>query len=205
MIRIKINQSKTESHTTKHVPVWLHVTVLHHVSLQVAGLSESLVANLALVGSHAPVGEQVCVQVAQLLEQLPAQVASMWLDAVVPQDMRDQVVLGSVGLLTHTTLPSLLVSSHVDIITVIYMDVEAKLFSIGRPTTRRSFVAAMPGAEVLSWVERTRGEGHDRAGHEYGVWQEVAVKRWEVGRVEEKRRGRPNRRRSERLLFHLRR
>lgn len=179
--------------------------MLHHVSLQVAGLGESLVAHLALVGSHAPVGKQVCVQVAQLLEQLPAQIASMWLDTIVPQDMCDQVVLGSVGFLTHTTLPSLLISSHVHIVTVIYMDAEAKLFSTGRPTAWRYFMASMPGAELLSWVERTRGEGHDRAGHQYGVWQEVVVERWEVGRVEEKGRGRPNRRRSERLLFHLRR
>lgn len=184
-----------------NTPVWLHITMLHHVSLQVAGLSESFVAHLALVGPHAPVSEQVCVQVAQLLEQLPTQVASMRFDAIVSQDVRDQVVLGSVGLLAHTTLPSFLVSSHIYIVTVIHMDVE--LFSIGRPTTRSSIEATMPGSGVLLRVERTRREGHDRAGHEYGVWQEAVVERWKVGRVEEERRGRPNRRTTERLLFHL--
>ncbi len=193
-----------KKHAT-HVPVWLHITVLHHVSLQVAGLSEGLVAHLALVWPHALVGEQVCVQVAQLLEQLPTQVASMWLDAVVPQDVCDQVVLGGVGLLTHTTLPSLLISTHVYIITVINMDIETELFSTGRPIARRSVTAAMPGTEVLSWIERTRGEVHDRAGHEEGVWEEAVMERWEVGRVEQERRGRPDRGRTERLLFYLRR
>lgn len=177
--------------------------MLHHVSLQVAGLSEGLVAHLALVGPHALVGEQVCVQVAQLLKQLPTQVASMWLDAVVPQDVRDQVVLGGVGLLTHTALPSLLVSTHVNIIAVIHVDVETELFSTSRPTARRSVMATVPGAEVVSWVERTRGEVHDRAGHEEGVWEEAVVERWEVWRVQDERRGRPNRGRTERLLFHL--
>lgn len=113
--------SKTSA--THTAAVWLNVTVLHHVPLQVAGLSESLVAHLALVWPHALVGEQVCVQVAQLLEQLPTQVASMRLDAVVSQDVRDQVILGGVGLLTHTTLPPFLVSTHIYIITVIHMDV----------------------------------------------------------------------------------
>lgn len=160
-------------------------------------------AHLALVGPHALVGEQVCVQVAQLLEQLPAQVASVGLDAVVSQDVRDQVVFGGVGLLTHATLPSLLVSSHIYVITFIHVDVETQLFSAGHPTSRRSVVAAVPGAEVLLWVERAGGEGHDGAGHEYGVWEEAVVERWEVGWAEEERRGRPKRRRTEGLLFHL--
>lgn len=85
------------------------------------------------------------------------------------------------------------------------MDVETKLFGTGRPTSRRSVTATMPGAEVLSWVERTRGKVHDRAGHEEGVWEEAVVERWEEGRVEEERRGRPNTGRTERLLFHLHR
>ena len=179
--------------------------MLHHVSLQVAGLSEGLVAHCALVGPHALVGEQVSVQVAQLLEKLPTQVTPMRLDAVVPKDVRDQVVLGGVGLLAHTALPSLLISSHIHIITVIHVDVKAKLLSAGHPTARRTFSAAMPGVEVLSGVERTRGEVHDRARHEEGVREEAVVERWEVGRVEKEGRGRPNGGRTERLLFHLRR
>lgn len=98
--------------------------MLHHVSLQVAGLGEGLVAHLALVRTHALVGEQVRVQVAQLLKQLSTKVASMWLNAVVPQDVCDQVVLGGVGLLTHTALPPLLVSSHIDIVAVVNVDAE---------------------------------------------------------------------------------
>lgn len=185
--------------------VRLDVTVLHHVSLQVAGLSEGLVAHLALVGPHALVGKQVCVQVTQLLKKFPTQVTSMRLDAVVPQDMCNQVVLGGVGLFTHTTLPSLLVSTHIYIITIVHMDVETELFSTGRPTARRSVTAAMTRAGVLSWIERTSGEVHDWAGHEEGVWKEAVVERWEVGRVEEERRGRPHRGRAERLLLHLHR
>lgn len=165
----------SKASATHTATVWLHITVLHHVPLQVAGLCEGLVAHLALVGPHALVSEQVCVQVAQLLEQLPTQVASMWLDAIVPQDVCDQVVLGGVGLLTHTTLPSLLVSTHVYVITVIHVDIETELFSTGRPSTRRSVTAAMPGTEVLSWVERTGGEVHDGARHEEGVWEEAVV------------------------------
>lgn len=144
--------------------------MLHHVSLQVAGLGEGLVAHLTLVRTHALVSKQVRVQVAQLLKQLSTQVASVWLDAAVPQDVRDQVVLGGVGLLTHTTLPSLLVASYVHIVAVINMDVKTQLLSAGHATSRRSVTAAVTRSEILFGVERSRGEVHDRARHEEGVW-----------------------------------
>lgn len=160
----------SEASATHAAAVWLHVTVLHHVSLQVAGLGEGLVAHLALVRTHALVGEQVCVQVAQLLKQLSTQVAPMWLDAAVPQDMRDQVVLGGVGLLAHATLPSLLVTSHIHVVAVINMDVKTQLLSAGHPASRRSVTAAVTGSEVLFGVERPRGEVHDGPRHEEGVW-----------------------------------
>lgn len=187
-------------------PVRLHITVLHHMPLQVAGLSERFVAHLALVGPHSLVGEQVCVQMAQLLEQLPAQVAAVRLDAVVAQDVGDQIVLGGVGLLAHAALPPLLVPSHVYVITVVHMDIEAKFFGSGRPATWRGpLMAALPGAEVFSWVERTRGEGHDGARHEYGVGKEAVVNGGVVGRAEEERRRRPDGGRTEGLLLYLRR
>lgn len=187
-------------------PVRLHITVLHHMPLQVAGLSECFVAHLALVGPHALVGEQVRVQVAKLLEQLPAQVAAVRLDAVVAQDVGDQIVLGGIGLLAHAALPPLLVPSHVYVITVVHVDVEAKFFGSGRPTTWRGpFMAVLPGAEVFSWIEGTRGEGHDGAGHEYGVGKEAVVDGGVVGRADEERRRRPDGGRTEGLLLYLRR
>lgn len=162
-------------------------------------------AHLALVGSHAPVGEQVCVQVAQLLKQLPAEVASMWLNAVVPQDVCDQVVFGGVGLFTHATLPSLLVTSNIDIIAFINVDIETQLFSTGRPTSRSSIAAPVTLSELLSGVESAGGEVHDWPGHEKWEWQQAVVERGEVWRVEEERRRRPYGGRTERLLFHLHR
>lgn len=144
--------------------------MLHHVSLQVAGLREGLVAHLALVRPHALVSEQVCVQVAQLLEKLPAQVASMRLNAVVPQDVRDQVVLGGVGLLAHATLPSLLVASHVYVVAVVDVDAESQLLGAGGPTSRRSVPAAVTLHKALFGVERAGGELHDGPRHEEGVW-----------------------------------
>lgn len=161
--------------TTQHVPVWFHVTVLHHVSLQVAGLSKGLVAHLALVGPHALVGEQVRVQMAQLLKQLPTQVASVWLYAIVAQYVRDQVVLGGVGLLAHATLPSLLVTTNIHIVAVVYMDVETELLSAGHPASGSSVTSSMTRADVLSRVERARREVHDRPRHEEGVWEEAVV------------------------------
>lgn len=196
--------SASKEVSTKHVPVRFHVTVLHHVSLQVAGLSEGLVAHLALVGPHALVGEQVCVQMAELLKQLPTQVASMWLYAIVAQYVCDQVVLGGVGLLTHATLPSFLVTTNVHIVAVVYMDVEAELLSAGHPASGSSVASSMTRADVFSRVEGTRREVHDGPGHKKGVWEEAVVE-WEVWRVKKKRRSRPNRGGTERLLFHLHR
>lgn len=129
----------------------------------------------------------------------------MGLDAVVAQDVRDQVVLGGVGLVTHATLPSLLVTSDINVIAVVDVDVEPELLATGCPTSGTSIVGAMTRSEVLPGVESTRREVHDRPRHEEGVWEEAVVKRWEVRRVEKKRRGRPNRGRTERLLFHLHR
>lgn len=70
--------------------------MLHHVSLQMAGLGEGFVAHLALVWPCALVGKKVGVQVAQLFEQLPTQVAAVRLDPAVAQDVCDQVILGGV-------------------------------------------------------------------------------------------------------------
>lgn len=182
------------------LPVGLHVAVLHHVSLQVTGLSEGFVANLAFVGPHALVGEQVCVQVTQLLEQLPTQVTPVRLDAVVPQDVRDQVIFGGVRLFAHATLPPLLVSAHVHVVAVIHVDAQIELF--GRAAARSRVLTAMPGSEALSGVEGARGEGHDGAGHEYGVRQEAVGEGREVGRVEEERSRRPDRR-TKRFLFQM--
>lgn len=176
--------------------------MLHHVSLQVTRLSESFVAHLAFVGPHAPVGEQMCVQVTQLLEQLPAQVTPVWLDAVVPQDVRDQVVLRGVRFFAHAALPPLLVSSHVHVVAVVHVDAEIELLGAGRPMARRRVSAVMPGPEVLLGIERTGRDGHDGVGHEYGVRQEPLVERWEVGGVKKERRRRPDGR-TERFLFQL--
>lgn len=179
--------------------------MLHHVSLQVAGLGEGLVAHLALVGPHALVGEQVRVQVAQLLEQLPTQVAPMWLYAIVAQYVRDQVVLGGVRLLTHATLPSLLVTTNIHIVAVVYMDIEAELLSTGHPASRSSVTSSMIRTDVIFRIESTGGEVHEWPGHEEGVREEAVVERREIWRVEKKRRGRPNGGWTERLLFHLHR
>lgn len=184
----------------RELPVGLHVAVLHHVSLQVAGLSEGLVANLALVGSHALVCEQVCVQVTQLLEEFPAQVTPVRLDAVVAQDVRDQVVFGGVGLFAHAALPPLLVSSHVHVVAVVHVDAEIELLGAARAAAGGRVLAAMPRSEVLSAVERAGRDGQDGVGHEDGVGQEAVGERGEERRVEEEGRWRPDRR-TERFLF----
>lgn len=157
--------------------------MLHHVPLQVAGLGEGLVAHLTFVGPHALVCEQVCVQVAQLLEQLPTQVAAMRLNAVVPQNVCDQVVFGGVGFFTHATLPPLLVASHVYVVTVVHVHAQTQLLSAGRSSSRGPIAVPMSGAEVLSGVEGARREVHDRTGHEEGIREEAVMQRREVGRV----------------------
>ena len=190
-------------------PVRLHVAVLHHVPLQVAGLCEGLVAHLALVGPHALVREQVGVQMAQLLEQLPAQVAAVRLDAAVAQYVRDQIVLGGVRLLAHAALPPLLVPTHVHVVAVVHLDVEAQLLCAGRsPSAGASVWAPATGFEGLLGVHGSRGEVHDGPGHKERKGQHAGVEGGEVwGRgVEEERSRVPYRRgRSQRLLFHLNR
>lgn len=150
-------------------PVGLYVTVLHHVPLEVAGLGEGLVTHLALVGPHALVCEQMRVQVAQLLKQLPTEVAPMRLDSVVAQDVSDQVVLGGVRLVTHATLPSLLVPADIHIVAVIHVNVDAELLGAGRPVSRGYVTVGLCRAEVLSGEQCTGGEVHEGPGHEEGV------------------------------------
>lgn len=179
--------------------------MLHHVSLQVAGLGKGLVTHLALVGPHALVCEQVCVQVAQLLEQLPTEVTPMWFDAVVAQDVCDQVILRGVGLLTHPALPSLLVPADVHAVAVVYVNVEAELLWVACHTLRSFVSGGLPGAAVLSGVKSTRREVHDRPRHKEGIGESTVGERWEVGWVEKERGGGPKRRRTWGLLLHLHR
>lgn len=61
-----------------------------------------------------------------LLEELPAVWAGMWLDAVVAQDVRDQVVLGRVGFITHAALPALQTVPHVDTVRLVNLDVNVQ-------------------------------------------------------------------------------
>lgn len=187
------------------LPVRLDVAVLHHVSLQVAGLGEGLVAHLAFVRPHALVRQQVRVQVTQLLEQLPTQVAPVRLDPIMPQNVCDQVILRRVGLLTHSALPALLVAPDVHIVALIYVDIETYLLGVGAgPIARRDDISvSRSGPEVFSWVENTRGEVHYRARHEVGIWEETVVQRGEVRRMEEIGRGGPHRSGTDRFLFDL--
>lgn len=113
----------SKASSTYTATVWLDITVLHHVSLQMTCLSECLVAHLALMGTSALVGEHVCVQVTQLLEKFSTETTSMWLNSTVAQDVCDKVVLRGVGLLTHAALPTLLFTSYIHIVAVIYVKV----------------------------------------------------------------------------------
>lgn len=154
-----------EASSTHTATVRLDIAVLHHMSLQVARLSECLVAHLALVRTGALVGEHVCVQVAQLLEKLPTEATAMWLDATVAQDVRDKVVLRSVGLLTHAALPAFLFASYIHIVAVIYVDVQAKLLS----TAQASSGAVCASSVVSRHLTRVKGTGrkvHDWAWHQ---------------------------------------
>lgn len=176
-----------EASSTHTATVWLDITVLHHVSLQVTCLSECLVAHLALMGTGTLVGEHVCVQVAQLLEKLPTEATAMWLDATMAQDVRDKVVLRSVGLLTHAALPALLFTSYIHIVAVIYVDVQAKLFSTAQPSS-----GAVCASSVVSWhfalVEGIGRKVHDWAWHEEWERDQTWTEGWEVWRrrVQEK-------------------
>lgn len=151
--------------------------MLHHVSLQVAGLGKGFVAHLTLVGPHALMCEQVCVQVAQLLEQLSTEMTPMWLDAIVTQDMCNQVVLRGVRLLAHPTLPPLLIPTDVHVVAVIHVDTEAQLLCAAHFISGSSLPSDLIGTELLFSVESGRGEVHERPGHEVGIWEKVVGER----------------------------
>lgn len=59
-----------------------------------------------------------------LLEKLPAMWAGMWFDAIVTQDVCDQVVLGGVGFFTHAAFPALQTIPHVYAVGFVYLDVD---------------------------------------------------------------------------------
>ena len=98
--------------------------MLQHVSLQVARLGEALLADGALVGPRTLVGEQVGLKMTGLLEEFPAVWTGVWFDAVVAQDVCDQVVLGGVRFITHAALPALQTISHVHTVRFIDLDVD---------------------------------------------------------------------------------
>lgn len=104
--------------------VGFDVGVLEHVSLQVAGLGEALLADGALVGPRALMGQQVGLKMAGLLEELPTMWTGMRFDAVVAQDVRDQVVLGGVRFITHAALPALQTVPHIYAVRLIDLDVD---------------------------------------------------------------------------------
>lgn len=58
-----------------------------------------------------------------LLEELPTMWTSVRFDAVVAQDVSDQVVLGGVRFITHAALPALQTISHVHTVRLIDLDV----------------------------------------------------------------------------------
>lgn len=109
----------------------LHVTVLHHVPLEVAGLSEGFVANVTFVRPGALMGQHVSMEVAQLLEGLPALRTSVRLDATVSQNMRHEVVFGRVRLLTYAALPTFLTAAHINVIAVIDLNVDVNTLNCG--------------------------------------------------------------------------
>lgn len=61
-----------------------------------AGLSKALFADAALVRPCALVRQEVCLQVARLLKELTTVWAGMWFNAIMTQDVRYKVILGSV-------------------------------------------------------------------------------------------------------------
>lgn len=65
---------------------------------------------------------------AQLLEKLATSITSMWLNATVPQDVGNQIVLGCIGLLTHWALPAFLFTPNINIVAVIYLKVDVYSF-----------------------------------------------------------------------------
>lgn len=130
-----------EASAAEAAAVGFDVSVLEHVSLQVAGLGEALLANSALVGSSALVGQQVGLEVTGLLEELATVWTCMWLDAIVAQDVRNQVVLGGVGFIAHPALPALQTISHIYAVRFIDLDVYIKsVNSAATLPTRRLMV-----------------------------------------------------------------
>lgn len=77
------------------------------------GLGEALLADGALVGPRTLVGQQMGLEMTGLLEELPTMWASMWFNAIVSQDVCDQVVFGGVRFITHAALPALQTISHI--------------------------------------------------------------------------------------------
>ena len=61
---------------------------------------------------------------AGLLEELPAVRTGMWFDAIVAQDVCDQVVFGGVRFITHAALPALQTVSHVYAVRLVDLDVD---------------------------------------------------------------------------------
>lgn len=61
---------------------------------------------------------------AGLLEEFAAVWTCVWLDAIVAQDVRDQIVLGSVRLLTHAALPALQALANVHAVRLVDLDVD---------------------------------------------------------------------------------
>lgn len=53
------------------------------------------------------------LKMAGLLEKLSTMQTLMWFDAIVTKDVRNQVVLRSVGLLTHAALPAFQAFTHI--------------------------------------------------------------------------------------------
>lgn len=112
----------------------------------------------------------------------------MWLDATVTQNVRDKVVLRSVGLLTHAALPAFLFSSYIHIVAVIYMNIQAKLLSTAQPSSGTFCVSS-----IVSWhlllVERIGRKVHDWARHQEWERDQAWTEGWEVWRrrVQDKR------------------
>lgn len=63
---------------------------------------------------------------AGLLEEFAAVWTCVWLDAIVAQDVRDQIVLGGVRLLTHAALPALQTLANVHAVGLVDLDVNVQ-------------------------------------------------------------------------------
>lgn len=127
-----------EAAAAEAAAVGLDIGVLEHVSLQVAGLGEALLADGALVGPRTLVGQQVGLKMTGLLEELPTMWTCVRFDAVVAQDVCDQVVLGGVRFIAHAALPSLQTVSNVHAVRLVnlYVDIQT-VNSAAAVSTRR--------------------------------------------------------------------